>query len=156
MKVESVFRPLADMERALSDLYGTLSETFAADTELAFVFFKMSAEEKGHASLIEYQRRMVQKNQGLSAEVECDLTAIQETLERARALSDSAGTLSPDDAIRETLALETSAAEAHYRNALKQSNPEIARLLGSLGGEDRLHTERMRDLAMKRGIEVWK
>ena len=154
MKIESVFRPLAEMERALSDLYNTLSETFASDPELAFVFFKMSAEEKGHASLVDYQRRMVQKNQGLSAEVECDLTVIQETLERAKALSDSAAALSPEAAIRATLELETSAAECHYRNALKQSNPEIARLLGSLGSEDRLHISRMRDVAAKRGVKV--
>ncbi len=93
MKIESMFRPLAELERALSELYGMFSESFASDPELAFVFFKMSAEEKGHASLVEYQRRMVQKNQGLSTDVECDLAVVHEMIERVRALRDSIGTI---------------------------------------------------------------
>ena len=154
MNMESMFRPLADMERRLSELYGRFSETFAADPELGFVFFKMSAEEKGHASLVEYQRRMVQKNQGLSADVECDLTVVHETIEHIRVLGDSIGTIGAGDAIRETLAIEKSAAESHYRNALKQARPELARLLDSLGGEDSMHVTRLEKLAASRGIDV--
>jgi hypothetical protein len=154
VKLEAMFRPLADMERSLSDLYERFSETFAPDPELAFVFFKMSAEEKGHASLVEYQRRLVQKNQELSADVDGDLTLVHETIEQIRALRDSIGTIDAGDAIRETLAIEKSVAESHYRNALRQARPELARLLNSLGGEDSLHISRLEDLAASRGIDV--
>jgi hypothetical protein len=97
---------------------------------------------------------MVQKNHGLSADVECDLNVVTETIERVRALRDSIGTIGAADAIRETLAIETGAAESHYRNALKQASPDLARLLDSLGGEDRLHVRRMENLAASRGIDV--
>ena len=55
MVIDEVLRKLGRLERSLSDLYAWYSEVFEADPEIAFAFFKMSAEEKGHACLVDYQ-----------------------------------------------------------------------------------------------------
>ncbi len=154
MNVENLFRPLIDLERSLADLYEYFSGVFSSDPELAFIFFKMAAEEKGHASLVEYQKRLVQRDRNLSIEVDADLTVILEAISRVRSLRSDPNPPTVADAIRFTLLMETSAAESHYKNALRSSNPEIARLLQALGGEDKAHIRRMQDLAEKRGFDI--
>jgi rubrerythrin len=151
MNIESVFRPLADLERSLADLYTWYSEIFAENPEAAFTFFKLAAEEKGHASLVDYQRRMVQKNQALAVGIDLDLEPILRSLSRIKGLrTGPPPTLA--EAVRAALALEENAAEMHYRNVLKSARPEIARLLDSLGGEDRVHVARLTAFAVKNGL----
>lgn len=154
MQIESIFRPLADLERALADLYDHFAQVFSADQELAFFFFKMAAEERGHASLVDYQKRIVQRSNVASIDADLDVRVIADTLERVKALRAAAEPPSPDEAIRETMRLEANAAESHYRNALRQVDPGVARLLDALGGEDRRHVERIQAMAERRGIAL--
>lgn len=154
MIIDAVLRKLGDLERSLAELYGWYAEAFVSDPEIAFVFFKMASEEKGHASLVEYQKRIVRGNAALSVDVEIDDAGIEAALSRVRELRAAATRPTVEEAVRETLLLERTAAESHCRNALRQANPEIARLLDALGGEDKLHVERVEALARKRGIGI--
>lgn len=152
MNVEAVFRPLSDLEKSIGDLYAQWAAVFDADREAAFLFVKMANEEKGHASLVDYQRRIVQRSPGLSVDVDVDLGLVEEALRETRALRESPTPPSLEEAVRMAYWLETSAAESHYRNALRSSHPELERLLACLGGEDRGHLERLKAFASGRGI----
>ena len=152
MNVEAVFRPLSDLEKSLADLYAQWAAVFDSDREAAFLFVKMANEEKGHASLVDYQRRVIQKSPKLSGEVDADLRLIESALQEVRALRESPTPPTLTEAVALALHLETSAAESHYRNALRSANPELERLLNCLGGEDRTHLDRLKAFAKARGI----
>ena len=89
MHVEAVFRPLSDLEKSLGDLYAQWAAAFDDDREAAFLFVKMANEEKMHASLVDYQRRVIQKNPRMSGEVDADLGVIEAALSEIRALRES-------------------------------------------------------------------
>lgn len=154
MNVEAVFRPLSDLEKSIGDLYARWAAVFDADREAAFLFVKMANEEKGHASLVDCQRRIVQRSPGLAASVDVDLGLVEEALREAWALRGSATPPRLEDDVRMTYRVEMSAAESHDRNALRSAHPELERLLACLGGEDREPLERLKALASGRGIEL--
>lgn len=154
MKIEAAFRPLAELERKLAELYGAWAEAFEGDREAAFVFFKMSSEELGHVAFIDYARRFVQKDPKLGGDVDIDLSLVQAALEKVRGLRETGVAPSLQRAVELALELETLAAESHYRAALKQVNPEMERLLSFLGGEDQQHVGRLNEFAAKRGIGI--
>ncbi len=150
MKIESAFRPLAEFEGALADLYSSWADTMEQrqDHEAAFVFFKMSTEERGHAALIEYQRRLMMDGATLNSEIEVDidLAALQTALDQVRILK-GRRSLSSAEAITHAMELERSAAETHFRSALRHADPGLKRLLDCLGAEDRMHFQRLTELS---------
>ena len=154
MKIEVAFRPLAELERKLAELYASWAEAFEDDREAALVFFKMSNEEKEHTALVDYAKRFVQKDPKLGGDVDIDLSSVQAALDRVRALRETEVAPSVERAVEIALELETLAAESHYRNALKQTNPEMERLLKCLGSEDQQHLGRLMEFAAKRGISA--
>ncbi|MCL4808794.1 MAG: hypothetical protein KJ062_13560 [Thermoanaerobaculia bacterium] len=154
MNVESVFRPLSSLERSIGGLYARWAAAFADDRAAAFLFVRMSNEEKGHASLVDYQRRVVQRNPDLSGNVDVDLGLVEEAIRETRLLRESAVAPRLEDALRIAYRIETSAAESHYRNAVKSAHPELERLLSCLGSEDREHLERLRGFAGERGVSL--
>ena len=154
MIIDAVLRKLGDLERSVADLYGWYAEVLADDAEVASAFSRMAAEEKRHASLVDYQKRMVQQDTSLSVDVAVDLAEIDTALARVRALRAEAGRPAAGEALREALLLERSVAESHFRNTLAQANPAVARLLSALGGEDKAHVARIEDLARRRGLDM--
>lgn len=154
MKIEFAFGPMIEVELELAGLYAAWADLFESDHEAAFSFYKMSQEEKGHAGLIEYQRRIFKKNRQMSVDVKIDLTAIEATLEQVRALRSGPPPQSVAEAITVALDLESSAAERHFSNALKQADPELERLLRSLAGDERAHQARLTTFAEKRGVRL--
>lgn len=154
MKIELAFGPMIEIEMELSRLYAAWAELFESDHEASFSFYKMSQEEKGHAELVEYQRRIFKKNRQMSVEVKIDLTALEATIEQVRALRSGPPPRSVAEAITIALDLESSAAECHFSNALKQADPELERLLRSLAGDERAHQAKLTTFAETRGIRL--
>ena len=153
MQIEAVFRPLMEMEKEISRLYERLAEVFDGDRDASFLWMKMATEEKGHANLVDYQRRVIQKNSRVAAEVDLaldELAAVSAVVRQS--LEGPPPSL--EEAVLLAFAVETSAAESHFRNALRQSHPDLQRLLESLGGEDRAHLERLKAFAAKGGIAL--
>lgn len=149
MKIEAAFRPLRELERGLADLYGSWAEAFEDNREAALVFFKMATEEKGHAALIDYARRFVQKDPALGGDIDVDLSRVRETSDRIRHYRESEETPSLERALEIALEFEEAAAESHYRTALKQMNPEMERLLQFLGSADEQHVDRLKEFSAK-------
>ena len=86
MIIDAVLRKLGDLERSLADLYSWYAEVLEDDAEIASTFFRMAAEEKRHANLVDYQKRMLQQDATLSVDVPADLAEIEAALDRVRAL----------------------------------------------------------------------
>lgn len=152
MNIEVAFRPLAEFERKLAELYGFFAEALEDDREAAFVFAKMSNEERGHAALVDYAKRLLQKDPRMGGDIDVDLSIVQAALEKVRAARETGLAPSLERAVQVALEIEALAAEGHYRAALKKMNPEMERLLKSLGGEDQQHLGRLTEFAAKRGI----
>ena len=149
MDVQMIFRPLKRLENGLSELYIWYSECLAFDPEAALVFKRLSLDEKSHAALLDYQRNLVRRNPAEFGEVDMDLQEVEMLAGRVESLrAQESPTVA--SAVRSALELESSAAEFHYRNAIKQSKPALGKLLDSLGKSDRRHLEDLRDFALSR------
>ncbi len=151
MDVLRVLRPMEQLERKLGDLYQWFSDLFEADREAAFVFQRMRLEEESHVRLIEYQRRLARGNPDVFADVDVDLTALQDAVTRIAEIRGAADAPTLEEAVRAALEFESGAAECHYTNAVRQASPDMARLFDSLGAADRQHVEWLRLLATGRG-----
>ena len=156
MFVDEILSQIGAVEAALADLYRWYSEVLASDGEAAEIFSTMSEEETKHAGLVEFSRQLARSQPALSSGVEIDLAGIQEVLAKVGALRKVQEAPTAEQAIRQTLWLEMSTAEDHSRNriSLKKSNPNLARLLKALASEDKVHFERVMELARRRGIPV--
>ncbi len=150
MDIQKAFAPLKRLELGLCDLYAWYSDRFSQDPEAALVFKRLSLDEKAHAALLDYQKRLVQTNPKDFGAVEMDLAAVGEMVTRI-------GTLRTRDcpdvgsAVRIALEFETSAAEFHYKNAIRQANPSLGRLMNCLGRADKNHLGELTDFARARG-----
>lgn len=153
MDIQTLFKPLAEFEGKVAELYEWYSELFKADAEAAFVFFQLAAEEHAHVKIIEYQRRMVRNSPKEFADVTLDLKPVEEALATIATLRSAPRPPLLEDALRAALTLETSAAEYHYKTAMKQANAGAARLLDALGTADRTHLGKLVEFAKKRGVE---
>lgn len=155
MIIDTVLRQLGELERELAVLYEWYADALGNDPEAVYVFLRMAREEKGHARLVDYQRRLLQKDPSLSIEVAVDLSALEALTEKVRALHSKPAKLpTVEEALRETFTIEMTAAELHYRHALGRVKPEVARLLEALGEEDSLHLERIQEMVRHRRIGV--
>jgi rubrerythrin len=156
MLVDEVLSRIGAVESSLAGLYRWYSEVLAADVEAASVFSVMSEEENKHAGLVEYSRQLARSDAAYSSDIEIDLSGIDGVLEQVDALRNAPELPTSDQAILQTLRLEMSTAEDHSRNrsALKKTNPSLARLLKALASEDKVHFERVLELALRRGISV--
>jgi rubrerythrin len=154
MQIQSLLKPLAEFEAAIGDLYEWFAEVFATDHEAAFTFYRLATDERAHVSLIEYQRRLVRNNPAAFSEVSADLDELQELSSLATSVRNGPQPPSLEEAVALTFRLEGSAAEYHFRNAMRQANPDTARLLDGLGKADRVHVVALRDFAKGRGLPV--
>lgn len=152
MQIEVALRRLGDLELALADLYEWYSDVFASDPEAVYVFIKMAREERAHYRLIDFHRRLLVRDPRLSVEIDLELGEILALVARAKALRSAKAPPTLAEAMREAIAMEASAADSLYRNTLFEQHPELARLLGALGAEDRAHVERIRGMARRRGV----
>ncbi len=156
MFAEEILLQIGALESSLADLYQWYSEILASDSEVSRVFSMMSEEEKTHASLVEYSRRLVRSDLAFSSEVEFEVAGIKAVLEKVLALRKTPVPPTADQAIQLTLWLEMTTADDHSRNrtSLKKGNPGLARLLKALASEDLVHFGRVMELARRRGIRV--
>lgn len=154
MNADMLLRKLGELENALAELYEWYSDCLEPDAEAVYVFIKMSREERGHARLVDYHSRLARKDAKLLAGLDLDEKALDAVLARVWALRRAPGKPTLAEAVRAAISLEASAAEGLYRGSLREVNPEVAKLLLTLGGEDRAHVERLRDMARHRAIPI--
>lgn len=151
-EVVTILRHLEDVEERLAKLYRLFSEKFAEDAEAAFVFYRMSVEEKSHAALVQFQSRLAKQNPKLFPAVPFDLDATLTDKVKLNKILDRYGVLDLESAVTTALELETAYFESHCRAATSASVPELSRLLASLGAGDETHIRQLIDFAGRRGI----
>ena len=143
---------LDELELAMARFYNHYGRVFAADHEAAAFFARMEREEVGHSDLVRFQLSVIAKNKALVRDCAIDLapiTAIIEHIERALA-AQHAPTLA--DVLRAAIALETDAAEQHYRTAMRGIDENLATLVRGLAAADRGHLQTLLDFARARGV----
>lgn len=147
----AVTRLLEELEAAMSALYEQVSRRFEADENASAVFFRLAMEERRHAGLATHARKLGrQATEVMASDVEAE--NVKGLLSSVRAVEPSTLTLA--EAVRSSLILEHNLAEGHLRMSLAAADPELGKLLGALGGEDRLHIARLEALAAARGIPL--
>lgn len=154
MNIITALNKLGDLETSVAELYEWYADVFAADREASQAFARMGTEERGHARLVEYQRRVAQRSPARTVEVSVDLAEIESTTGKAKSLRASPRAPQVEEAIRDALEIELSAAEAYYREALKQADPQMAKVLEALAGKDQAHTKRILELAVRRRVPI--
>jgi len=153
MHIVTLLGPLEKLETQLSDLYKLFSETFRDDEEASIFFDRMSTDEKAHADLVRFERRLVTGNKTIFKEVEADIREIEKISASLDLLLKSAQQVSVEKALEISIAIENSVCEQHYINAITLSNPDVTRLIRSLVSFDCRHFLAFEDFARKRGLD---
>jgi hypothetical protein len=151
VEILSWLRTLSQFEADLADLYAWLSESYKEDDEASFVFYRLSRDERAHVDIIDFVRRVVRRDTSPYPGVEVDAQELASAHEQVKTLRRLPQPPPVDQALAAAVEFEAIAAEVHLRSALKESNPEMTRLLASLGKDDRLHGARLAEVVAKRG-----
>jgi len=146
----SVLRLLEEFENQMGRLYRGFNERFLEDEEAAFIFYRLSLDEKAHAALIQYQRRIVQQNPELFRRIDFDVEDLKRTADEVERFMEKKR-LPLEEAIAFGLKLEQTAAELHLRKVVQQSSKSALRLLSALGSADNAHVEFLKGLAVRKG-----
>jgi hypothetical protein len=150
MYILGVLDLLEKLETKISELYEWFSRTYAYDAGATSLFYRISIDEIAHANLVRYEKKLAVQNSKIFSEIHLDVVVVSTTLEKV--ISVLSGTPpSLEQAVKISLDIENSAAEAHYRNAIGKATPEISQLLKSLGGFDSRHIEVFSNFAESRG-----
>lgn len=150
MKIHEVLSRLEDIENTMADLYEWLSEVFEDDSEASGLFFRMSLQEKSHARLLNYGRKLVRRNPDEFDDVDFDaevVTSLVSSVDEFRAASP---TPSLAEALFFSMQVECHPAENSHRDVLSVSNPEISQMIRSLAIADAEHHETLRAFAQRR------
>ncbi len=150
----AALKTLSQLEEGLADLYERYSRVHAEDPEAAALFFRMSSQERTHASMVEYQKRLVRQNPELFSGVLFDgegVPRVSAAIEIARI---RASYSSLEEAVITSGIFESEAAEAHYRSAIRGDAPELSRLLEGLADSDRRHRAELEIFALRRRIQI--
>ena len=152
MKILTLLSSLEKIEFEMAALYDWLSAVFKEDAEASGLFFRMSMQEKSHANLIRYGKKLVHRSPIDSSEVDFDPATIEQlraAIRKARA-SDPSPTL--EQAISLALGLEDSPAETAHRSILMNANPELVGVIRNLATADEEHMAGLLAFAERRGL----
>lgn len=152
MNILDAFNDIENLEMVLSGMYQYFSREFSDDPAASAVFMALCEEEKSHAALVQYQRRIIRQNQKLFQDVDINIQEIREVISTIKSILDSTPRPSLEDAIKLSLRIEASTAEAHYRTVMKQSNKEFSDFLNQLGVSDKEHIGKLKAFAKNRGF----
>lgn len=152
MDLLALLKPLEQLERRMGELYDWYADLFASDKEASGIFFRLALEEQRHARMIDHVRRLARQNAGLASAVDADLATVHEALDRVRRIRASDAPLDLAIAVRLAIELEQTAAEAHYRQVIADTNPDLGQLLHALSRDDRSHQSMLEKLAIARGL----
>ncbi|MCU0303373.1 MAG: hypothetical protein MUC56_04890 [Thermoanaerobaculales bacterium] len=150
MKILEALSRLERVEGAMASLYEWLSEVFAADGEASGLFFRLSLQEKSHASLLRYGRKLVHRSPKEFDDVDLDgvaVDALLATVERFRA---AAPVPSLADALFFAMRVECHPAEHGHREVLAASNPAISQIVRNLAIADEEHHQTLKVFAQQR------
>ena len=152
MNIDGMLRKAEALETQLGLLYEWLSTVLVESPAACGAFFRLSMEERSHANLVAYQRRMLSRDllgagdQGLFDTLATRIDCLLHVIADFRAASPRPTVA---EAVRMAISLETSAVETVHRDAVAVACPELASLVSQLGADDRRHLQNLHDLVVE-------
>ena len=147
--LRKILRALEELEEKIGRLYKWFEKLFSHDKEVSVLFSEMSQDETSHRDIIRLQIRRSRENRSLDGKIDVDLDQIKNAIASVDKIINSAPPSLPE-ALRIAAALEADVSEYYYRN-ISDADPDIARLIKSLGKADHLHLEKFEKFLQARG-----
>lgn len=146
----------AHLEGKVATLYRKLAERFGGDPELSDLFERLADEEESHkAAFLMLVRVLHGFAGGVSVKERFDLLAraMAADLDRALAMLDGGRELSPEDALKLAVKLESTLIESHGTSLLETSSEDLQKTLGVIHGESQAHRDRLLEFVRLRSEE---
>jgi rubrerythrin len=150
MQILAVLSAIGRVEAGVGEFYQWLSEVFADDIEASGFFFRMSMQEKSHANLVSFSKKLVHRDPSGFEEVDIDLGQVDDLLASIAAFQENNTSPSLADALLFAMKIESHGAENIHRSIIIQSNPEVASVINSLAKADNAHYELLKTFANDR------
>lgn len=148
-----VYQALAKLERIesmMAEFYEWLSEVFDTDSEASGLFFRMSLQERSHASLLRYGKKLAHRTPDDFEDVDFDADSAESLCDSVQEFREQTPDPSLADALFFAMKIECHPAENSHREVLAVSNPEISQMIKSLAIADAEHHETLKTFAMRR------
>jgi rubrerythrin len=152
MHILTVLTLLEQMELSVGRLYRHFAEALAHDREASAFFFRLYIDERQHASIVRYQRKVAWQNPQLISAAPVDIQEVQAVIARTEELVQREGSPTLEEALTVAAELETGAAELHYRIAVRTNLATFNKTVSSLGIADKGHVERLAEFSYLRGL----
>jgi len=150
MQVYQVLATLERIETTMAEFYEWLSEVFEADSDASGLFFRMGLQERSHASLLQYGKKLAHRAPDAFEDVDFDADEAQRLCEAVHVFREERPTPSLADALFFAMKAECHPAENSHREVLAVSNPEISKIVKSLAIADAEHHATLKTFAMGR------
>lgn len=141
MKVLSALTEIGNLESEVSEFYGWLSLVFDDDSEASGFFYRLSMQERSHANLISYAKKLVHRSPRDFTDIELDLGAVEELRTMVGDFRKNNPKPPLSEVLEMAMRIESHHAEKILRSSVIQSNPKIADLMNSLAVADSEHFE---------------
>ncbi len=146
--IRDVLIELERVEQSAADLYGWLSDVFAADLKTSRFFAAMRTQELSHSDLVRFERKLVRGEPKAFANVAVDLDELRGFVAEVQQFRLEHPQPTLEEALVFAMHVEEHAAEHLHRKAIVDANPEVQELIGGLAKADREHF-----LTLKRFVE---
>lgn len=153
MRVLAVLSQLERIESEMASFYEWLSEVFVADADASGLFFRMSLQEKSHARLLQYGKKLVYRSPDEFEDVDFDAELIDSLLDSLGHFRVQFPKPSLAEALFFAMKIECHPAENSHREVLTISNPAISQVIRSLAIADEEHHETLKAFAHERAQE---
>ena len=139
------------LESKIGELYHCFADVFKHDTEAAALFSRLARDEEKHCSIIEFEIRLIMKDNDLALPVAVDQARIEREQQKVGDLLRCTG-LSLAEAVAASFTLEQTATESYYRSAAVKEHPDLMGLVKRLGAGDRSHYNSLVRFGAARGF----
>ena len=151
-ELHALVRPLEQLEAVMEEIYTKLRDRFADDGEASALFARLAREERSHLNQVQYVGRIVRHSGKALAGADLAPDALRAEIDDLRRLCERAVTLTLDEAVVAAVMFERGMAEAHARESVAATNPELSALLTNQARGDRQHSAALETFALRRGI----
>lgn len=148
VEILAVLSALEKLETELGDFYEWLSDRLASKhEEAAGFFFRMSTQERSHANLVRYGKRLVHQNGSSYQKVSVNLSKLDELIDSIEVFRSEHEDPTPAEALLFAMQLETDSEVDVHRSAIISANPQLADLVERLAAADHKHFETLKAFA---------
>jgi rubrerythrin len=147
MKLLNILNSLEKVEMTMAGFYEWLSEQFSDHEEAAGFFYRMSMQEKAHASMIRFARRLVHASPSDFDDVPANLSEIENVVDLIQDFRSRHPEPTLGQALLFAMKMESELAENIHRSVVIDSNPEVANVINSLAAADREHHDALKAFA---------